>query len=121
MIKMVKNFEIFLLNHCPKLVGSPDLSELPFVENVVFLIKFRFQFESIAIAKVGTKRIGCIGQTGTVQNHGFLIRFQFLADLIPTKNGRDCDGDRETGKSQVQPRIPQLKSKPHRQKRSNSN
>ena len=46
----------------------------------------------IAIAKGGTKRIGCIGWTGTVQNHGFLIRFQFLADLIPTRKGRDCDG-----------------------------
>ena len=46
----------------------------------------------IAIAKGGTKRIGCIGRTGTVQNHWFLIRFQFFADLIPTRKGRDCDG-----------------------------
>ena len=46
----------------------------------------------IAIAKGGTKRIGCIGRTGTVQNHWFLIRFKFFADLIPTRKGRDCDG-----------------------------
>ena len=46
----------------------------------------------ITVAKSRTKRIGCIGRAGTVQDHWFLIRFQFFADLIPTRKGRDCNG-----------------------------
>ena len=46
----------------------------------------------ITVAKSRTKRIGCIGRARTVQDHWFLIRFQFFADLIPTRKGSDCNG-----------------------------